>query len=65
MDLLQEQEREVERTMVDEYMKTIHAKAYYETSAKTGDSIDKLFDTIADNSFAKYKEGTIYLMVNI
>lgn len=57
MDLLQEKEREVERNMVENYMKTIHAKGYYETSAKTGDNIDTLFDTIATNAFAKFKEG--------
>jgi hypothetical protein len=57
VDLLQEKEREVERNMVDNYMKTIHAKGYYETSAKTGDNIDTLFDTIASNAFAKFKEG--------
>lgn len=59
VDLLQEKEREVERNMVENYMKTIHAKGYYETSAKTGDSIDTLFDTIAANAFAKFKEGEI------
>jgi len=59
VDLLAEKEREVERNMVENYMKTIHAKGYYETSAKTGDNIDVLFDKIANNSFEKFKEGEI------
>jgi len=59
VDLVGEKIREVEKNMVENYIRTINAKGYYETSAKTGENIETLFDEISNNAIKKYQEGEI------